>query len=182
VHRVSAAEPGSALPYRRESPWGEYARFWDSSRLPCQRPPWGQLHALDLATGELVWQVPLGNAPQLAERGITGTGTPNLGGAIATASGLVFIAASNDSRIRAFDARTGRVLWAAPLPASGHATPLTYRGPVSGRQFVVIAAGGGGRFSTTVSDSVVAFALRPLEAEDPEPPNKRLWAIERVFF
>jgi quinoprotein glucose dehydrogenase len=160
VHRVADAEPGSALPYRRESPWGEYARFWDSSRLPCQRPPWGQLHALDLATGELVWQVPLGNAPQLAERGITGTGTPNLGGAIATASGLVFIAASNDSRIRAFDASKGRVLWEAPLPASGHATPLTYRGPASGRQFLVIAAGGGGRFSTTVSDAVVAFTLR----------------------
>ncbi len=161
VHRVADAPPGSPLPYRRDSPGGEYARFWDSSRLPCQRPPWGLLHAVDLATGELVWQVPLGNAPQLADRGITGTGTPNLGGAIATASGLVFIAASNDSRIRAFDARTGRVLWKAPLPASGHATPVTYRGPVSGRQLLVIAAGGGGRFSTTVSDAVVAFALKP---------------------
>jgi quinoprotein glucose dehydrogenase len=169
VHRVADAPPGSALAYRRESPWGEYARFWDSSRLPCQRPPWGRLHALDLATGEPVWQVPLGNAPQLAERGITGTGTPNLGGAIATATGLVFIAASNDSRIRAFDASTGRVLWEAPLPASGHATPLTYRGPVSGRQFLVIAAGGGGRFSSTVSDAVVAFALRQQPDSSSEP-------------
>jgi len=159
VHRVEAEPPGSTLPYRRDSPWGEYARFWDSNRLPCQRPPWGLLHALDLATGDTVWQVPLGNAPQLAGRGITGTGTPNIGGAIATASGLVFIAASNDARIRAHDVKTGRVLWEAELPASGHATPLTYRSPSSGRQFVVIAAGGGGKFSNTVSDAVVAFAL-----------------------
>ncbi len=159
VHRIEPAPPGSALPYRRNSPWGEYARFWDSKRLPCQRPPWGVLHALDLANGEIVWQVPLGSAPQLEGRGIAGTGTPNIGGAIATASGLVFIAASNDARIRAHDVKAGRVLWEAPLPASGHATPLTYRSPKSGRQFVVIAAGGGGRFSSTVSDAVVAFAL-----------------------
>ena len=114
---------------------------------------------MDLKAGEIVWRTPLGNAPKLAERGITGTGTPNLGGAIATASGLVFIGASNDARIRAFDGAQGRVLWEAELPASGHATPLTYRGPSSGRQFVVIAAGGGGRFSATVSDAIVAFAL-----------------------
>ena len=103
--------------------------------------------------------MPLGNAPQLAARGITGTGTPNIGGAIATASGLVFIAATNDATFRAFDAASGRVLFEAPLPASGHATPLTYRAPRSGRQVVVVAAGGGGRFSTTVSDTIVAFGL-----------------------
>ena len=90
--------PGAPLAYRRASPWGEYARFWDSSNLPCQQPPWGRLHAVDLVTGDIRWQVPLGNAPQLAARGITGTGTPNIGGAIATASGLVFIAATNDAQ------------------------------------------------------------------------------------
>lgn len=151
--------PGAPLAYVRASPWGAYARFWDSQQLPCQQPPWGRLHAVNLATGDIAWQVPLGNAPQLATRGITGTGTPSVGGAIATSGGLVFIAGTNDKRFRAFDSETGRVLWDAPLPASGHATPLTYRGPTSGRQFVVVAAGGGGRFSTTVSDTVVAFAL-----------------------
>jgi quinoprotein glucose dehydrogenase len=151
--------PGAPLAYRRASPWGEYARFWDSSSLPCQQPPWGRLHAVDLVTGDIRWQVPLGNAPQLAARGITGTGTPNIGGAIATASGLVFIAATNDARLRAFDAVSGKVLLDTALPASGHATPMTFRGPRSGRQLVVVAAGGGGKFSTTVSDTIVAFGL-----------------------
>jgi len=160
IHQMEAQKPEAPLPYLRTSPWGSaYTRFWDKDHLPCQQPPWGQLHAIDLASGEVVWQAPLGNAPTLAARGITGTGTPNLGGAIVTASGLVFIAATNDARMRAFDAAQGKVLWEAPLPASGHATPLTYRGPRSGRQFVVVAAGGGGRFSATVSDAIVAFAL-----------------------
>jgi glucose dehydrogenase len=150
--------PGAPLAYKRASPWGDYARFWDSSRLPCQQPPWGQLHAVDLNRGEIRWQVPLGEAPQLAGRGLA-TGTPNIGGAIVTSAGLVFIAATNDARLRAFDAASGRVLWSGALPASGHATPVTYRAPTSGRQLVVVAAGGGGRFSTTVSDTIVAFGL-----------------------
>jgi glucose dehydrogenase/precorrin-6B methylase 2 len=151
--------PGSAIAYRRASPWGDYARFWDSARLPCQQPPWGQLHAVDLASGTIAWQVPFGDAPQLESRGIAGTGTPNLGGAIVTSTGLVIIAGTNDRRIRAFDAASGRVLWRETLDASGHATPVAYRSPRSGREFIVIAAGGGGRFSTTVSDTVIAFAL-----------------------
>ena len=146
--------------YRRASRWGAYARFWDDQRLPCQAPPWGKLHAVDLATGEIVWQIPFGDAPQLAARGVTGTGTPSLGGSIATSTGLVFIGGTNDRRFHAFEARTGRLLWQTELPASGHATPISYRGPTSGRQFVVIAAGGGGRFSSEVSDAIVAFALR----------------------
>ena len=150
--------PGAPLAYRRTSPWGDYARFWDSARLPCQQPPWGRLHAVDLNRGEIRWQVPLGIAPQLKDTGLA-TGTPNIGGAIVTAGGLVFVAATNDSRLRAFEASSGRELWAGALPASGHATPLTYRAPDSGRQLVVIAAGGGGRFSTTVSDTIVAFGL-----------------------
>ena len=161
VGRMVRQPAGSPVPFRRESPWGGYARFWDRDELPCQQPPWGQLHAIDLATGEIAWQVPLGNAPQLAERGITGTGTPNLGGAVVTGEGLVFIAATNDARLRAFDVATGRELWSAALPASGHATPIVYRGPRTGRPFVVVPAGGGGKFSRTVSDAVVAFALTP---------------------
>ena len=128
-----------------------------SARL--QAPPWGRLHAIDLVTGDIAWQVPLGDAPQLAARGITGTGTPNLGGSVATAGGLVFIGGANDRQLRAFDAKTGRVVWHAELPASGHATPLVYRAPASGHAIVVIAAGGGGRFSSAVSDAIVAFAL-----------------------
>jgi glucose dehydrogenase len=149
--------PGAPLAYKRASPWGDYARFWDSARLPCQQPPWGRLHAVDLGTGDIRWQVPLGVAPQLEKQGLE-TGTPNIGGAI-TAGGLVFIAATNDAKLRAFDAASGRVLWTGSLPASGHATPITYRVAGSGRQLVVIAAGGGGRFSTTVSDTIVAFGL-----------------------
>jgi glucose dehydrogenase len=152
--------PGAPTPFRRNSPsGGAYARFWDADQLPCQAPPWGRLNAIDLATGDIAWQVPLGDEPQLAAQGITGLGTPNLGGSVATGGGLVFIAATNDAHIRAFEARTGRVAWQAALPASGHATPLVYRGPRSGKQFVAISASGGGKFSHTVSDAVVAFAL-----------------------
>ncbi len=153
------ADGRAELPYTRSGPFGAYGRFWDSRQLPCQQPPWGQLNAVDLSTGEIAWQVPLGNAPQLADLGITGTGTPNLGGAIVTAGGVVFIGSTNDSRLRAFDVETGRELWQGELPASGHATPITYRGAKTGRQFVAIAAGGGGRFSRRISDAIVAFTL-----------------------
>jgi quinoprotein glucose dehydrogenase len=158
IGQMTPQPPGAPLAYRRTSPSGSYARFWDSRRLPCQQPPWGQLHAVDLGRGDIRWQVPLGVAPQLEGRGLA-TGTANIGGAIVTGSGLVFIAATNDSTLRAFDAATGHVRWSAGLPASGHATPIAYRAPRSGRPRVVIAAGGGGRFSTTVSDTIVAFGL-----------------------
>jgi quinoprotein glucose dehydrogenase len=156
--RMDEAPPGSPLPYRRASPWGEYARFWDDNRWPCQEPPWGTLHAIDLDTGAFAWSVPLGVVDALVARGLPPTGTLNLGGAIATAGGLVFIAGTNDSRFRAFDAGTGKELWTDRLEASGHATPMTYRGR-GGRQYVVIAAGGGGYFSTATSDVVAAYAL-----------------------
>ncbi|HET7697627.1 MAG TPA: pyrroloquinoline quinone-dependent dehydrogenase [Vicinamibacterales bacterium] len=148
--------------YRRGSdlPRGEYARFWDERRWPCQKPPWGTLNAVNLHDGSIAWRVPLGMVEALAAKGMKDTGTPNLGGAIVTAGGLVFIAGSNDARMRAFDARTGAVLWEAALPASGHATPMTYLGPRSGTQFVAIAAGGGGYLSSTHADALVAFTLK----------------------
>jgi quinate dehydrogenase (quinone) len=158
IGQMAPQPSGAVPPFARTSLHGAYARFWDSQELPCQQPPWGRLNAIDLTTGAISWQVPLGNAPTLADRGITGTGTPNLGGAIVTAGGLVFIGGANDSRFRAFDLRTGKELWGADLPASGHATPTTFRSR-SGRQIVLIAAGGGGKFSRTISDAIVAFAL-----------------------
>jgi glucose dehydrogenase len=149
---------GSPVAFRRRSPWGEYARFWHDN-YPCQQPPWGLLTAIDLNKGELVWRVPLGVVDALRDKGIPQTGTPSLGGSIVTAGGLVFIAGSNDSRFRAFDARTGEELWVTHLEASGHATPITFLGQKTKRQFVAIAAGGGGYFSTTTSDVLAAYAL-----------------------
>jgi membrane-bound PQQ-dependent dehydrogenase (glucose/quinate/shikimate family) len=147
--------PDAPEKYRRGSKDGEYARFWDSHHWPCQKPPWGTLNAIDVNKGEIVWKVPLGIVEELK----TITGTPNLGGSIATAGGLVFIGATTDSRFRAFDATNGKELWVTALEANAHATPITYLGKKTGKQFVVIAAGGGGYFSGKVSDALEAFAL-----------------------
>jgi quinoprotein glucose dehydrogenase len=124
------------------------------------KPPWGALVAIDLEDGRIVWKSPVGKVDRLQAAGVPATGLPSLGGAIATAGGLLFIAGTTDRRIRAFDARTGKELWEAELEASGHATPATYFSERSGRQFLVIAAGGGGYLSPGhVSDALVAFAL-----------------------
>jgi quinoprotein glucose dehydrogenase len=157
VFRMLPAPEGSPAAYRpRGIPQG---RFWDSRQWPCQKPPWGTLTSVDLTTGKIRWQVPLGIIEELEKRGIPQTGAPNLGGSIVTAGGLVFIAATNDSRFRAFDAATGKEIWVTKLPASGHATPMTFRGQRTGKQFVVIAAGGGNKYNKTFSDALVAFAL-----------------------
>ena len=122
------------------------------------KPPWGTLAAVDLKTGQLKWEVPLGfmmdpqKYPDASK-----WGSINFGGAITTAGGVAFIAASMDNFIRAFDTNTGQVLWEAELPASGQATPMTYT--INGKQYVVIAAGGHGKLGTKLGDYVVAFAL-----------------------
>ena len=125
--------------------------------LPCLPPPWGELVAVDLSEGTIRWHVPLGAAVISDGKTIPAAGTPNLGGPILTAGSLIFIGAAMDNSIRAFDVDTGRELWNAQLPAGGQATPVTFQ--ENGKQYVVICAGGHGKLSTTIGDSVVAFAL-----------------------
>jgi quinoprotein glucose dehydrogenase len=121
-------------------------------------PPWGTLNAINLNTGEYLWKVPLGEYPALAAKGIKDTGSENYGGPIVTAGGLIFIAATNfDKKLRAFDKDTGKLLWETVLPFPGNATPVTYE--VAGRQYVVIAAGGGKAWDLPSGGVYVAFAL-----------------------
>jgi quinoprotein glucose dehydrogenase len=130
------------------------------SGLPCNAPPWGSLVAVDLARGTIRWREPLGTTADLLPNLIPAIrGTPNLGGPIVTAGGLVFIAGAMDNYLRAFDVDTGMELWRGRLPAGGQATPMTYRLRADGRQFVVIAAGGHGKLGTKLGDSLVGFAL-----------------------
>lgn len=133
-----------------------YNRWLDTNGYPAVKPPWGTLNAIDLNTGEFVWRTPLGEFPELTARGIPPTGTENYGGPVVTAGGIVFIAASKDEMFRAFNQRTGKVLWQTKLPAAGYATPSTYM--INGQQFVVIACGGG-KCGTKSGDAYVAFAL-----------------------
>jgi len=133
-----------------------YHRWLDTNGYPAIKPPWGTLNAIDLNTGEYRWRVTLGEWPELTAKGVPPTGTENYGGPVVTAGGLVFIAASRDEHLRAFDRKTGKELWKAKLPAAGYATPSTYA--VNGRQYVVIACGGG-KIGTKSGDAYVAFAL-----------------------
>ena len=127
--------------------------------IPCSRPPWGMLHAVDLRTGELVWEVPLGRLTDLTTVPTPMKwGSPNLGGPLIT-GGVVFIGATMDRRLRAFDLRTGALLWAARLPASAQASPLTYRARSGGRQFIVVAAGGHSALGSSLGDYLIAYAL-----------------------
>ena len=146
-------ETGKPYPFKGTG----YGRFWDPNGYPAITPPWGSLTAINLNTGDFEWQVPLGEFEELTKKGIAPTGTPNLGGSIVTAGGLVFIASTKDEKFRAFDKKTGAVLWETTLPAGGYATPCTY--VVNGKQYVVIVCGGGGKMNTKSGDYYVAFAL-----------------------
>jgi quinoprotein glucose dehydrogenase len=145
--------PQAGTPYgmRRElllSPFG----------IPCNPPPWGMVHAVDMASGELKWETPIGTTEDIAPLGIAlKLGTPNFGGPIVTAGGLVFIGAAMDNYLRAFSLSSGEELWKGRLPAGGQATPMTY--VIAGRQYVVIASGGHGMSGTTQGDYVIAYAL-----------------------
>ena len=146
--------------YVRTSAYGPYARFWNrETRIPCQNPPFGELIAVDLHSGEIAWRSVLGRIEALEAIGVRNTGTLNLGGSIVTAGGLLFIAATNDARFRAFESRTGKLLWETKLEASGYTSPMTYMGR-DGRQYVALmASGGGGFLGGPVSNSLVAYAL-----------------------
>lgn len=128
------------FPYSPEYTVQVWQRFTDMHGYNAIKPPWGTLNAIDLNTGDYLWTVPLGEFPELTERGIPITGTETYGGPVVTASGIIFIASTRDERIRAFDKKTGKVLWEYQLPAGGFATPITYE--ADGKQYVTIAAGG----------------------------------------
>ena len=135
-----------------------YRRFLDPEGYPAIAPPWGTLNAIDLNTGEYLWKINLGEYPELAAHGMKNTGSENYGGPIVTAGGLLFIGATNfDKKFRAFDKSTGELLWETTLPFAGNATPATYE--VNGRQFVVIAAGGGKDPKSASGGVYIAFAL-----------------------
>lgn len=147
---------------KQEAPLGPYKfngynKFLDSKGYPAITPPWGTLTAIDLNTGEHLWQKTLGEVKELTARGLPQTGTENYGGPVVTAGGLLFIAATKDGMFRAFDKKTGKLVWETELPAAGFATPSTYQ--VNGKQYIVIACGGT-KLGTKKGDSYVAFAIK----------------------
>ena len=170
MERRTDAATGAAT-FERTTPWNRpIGRFWNlDTRIPCSAPPFGELLAIDVKTAAIVWRVPLGVFDNLKARGFDKTGAPNMGGTIATAEGLIFVGGTIDKRFRAFDSETGAMLWETTLEASAHATPMTYRGK-DGRQYVAIAAGGGGILRSEAGSKVVAFAL-PLAPT--RPPRNR---------
>jgi quinoprotein glucose dehydrogenase len=148
---------GGPYPYRIGG--SVTGRFWDrEKRQPCQQPPWGELYAVNVNTGKIAWEVNLGVTDSLPE-GKQNTGRPNIGGSIVTAGAVVFIGATDDQRFRAFDAKTGKELWAYKLAAAAHAVPSTYLG-ADGKQYVAIASAGGTFLDDPITDdSITAFAL-----------------------
>ena len=157
--RMEKRPDGSVIPYRSRGLGSPNSRVWDTNLWPCQQPPWGHLTAIDIDKGEFRWRSVLGVVDELIAKGFPPTGSPNLGGSVVTAGGLLFIGATNDSRFRAFDKDSGAELWVTRLPASAHANPMTYEGPRNRKQYVAIAAGGGNKYNTTYSDELIAYAL-----------------------
>jgi quinoprotein glucose dehydrogenase len=165
-------KPSEAKPERPAYTSGGYPKLLDQDGYPGCKPPWGTLNCLDLNTGKLRWQVPLGEYPELTAQGVPKTGTENFGGAIVTAGGLVFCSGTRDKKIRAFDKETGDELWSYTLPLHGTAPPATYS--VNGRQFLVIPATGGGKLGGATGDEWVAFALA--EAKGGKAPSSKFQA------
>jgi quinoprotein glucose dehydrogenase len=160
---ASSEPPPLAMKFR----FTGYHKFLDPEGYPAIAPPWGTLNAINLNTGEYVWKIPFGEYPELAAKGLKNTGTENYGGPVVTAGGLLFIGATNfDKKFHVFDKSTGELLWETRLPFAGHATPATYE--VNGRQFVVIAAGGGKDPKSRPGGVYVAFALPQESSTSPD--------------
>lgn len=157
---VQGTDRGGNHTWLRSTPWGgPVGRFWNpADKIPCNAPPFGELVAVNVNTGDIAWHVPLGFIQDLKDAGFPNTGAPNLGGSISTASGLIFVGATNDAHFRAFESRTGKLLWDTELEASAHTMPMTYMGK-DGRQYVVVAAGGGGYLGSPTGTKLMAFAL-----------------------
>ncbi|MCP4925177.1 MAG: pyrroloquinoline quinone-dependent dehydrogenase [Gammaproteobacteria bacterium] len=155
-------EGGSVVSYMEETPYSLEIGMWNSPfGVPCNSPPWGEISAIDMDTGEYLWRQPLGQVsfgPFNLFKTFKSWGSPTVGGPIVTGGGLIFIAATMDNLIRALDIDTGQELWSAKLPAPGMAVPMTYE--AGGRQYVVIAAGGSTLIGTALSDHLIAYALR----------------------
>lgn len=151
INNISS-ENRIAMPYGIHG----FKRLFDPSGYPAIRPPWGNLTAIDLNKGEIIWQVPLGDFPEVEYPGHPITGSENYGGPVVTAGGLIFIAATRDEKIRAFDKDNGEMLWEYQLPAGGYATPAVYQ--YNGKQYIVIACGGD-KMGTKSGDSYICFAL-----------------------
>lgn len=149
-------EPSEGTPYCNR----RWLGFVSPMGVPCTPPPWGTLAGIDLRTGNVDWQVPLGTTRDMAPWPFWYIkGSPNLGGPVSTASGLTFIGATTDHFLRAFDTNTGEELWKGRLPTSGHGLPITYQLTERSKQYVVIAAGGHAALGTPPGDYLVAFAL-----------------------
>jgi quinoprotein glucose dehydrogenase len=153
--KASAIAKKKDFPYEPAYLTKSWDKLTDQDGYPAIKPPWGTLNAIDLNTGDYLWRVPLGEFPELTKKGIPVTGTESYGGPLATAGGLVFIAATRDERMHAFDKKTGKIVWEYQLPAGGFATPITYM--INSRQYIVIAAGGGRGLKA--GGSYIAFAL-----------------------
>lgn len=156
---LGGAQPQGGVPYAID-----VKPFLSPLGMPCAQPPYGMITAVDLKTQKALWQRPIGSAEANGPLGIPSglpvtLGTPMVGGAINSAGGLIFIGATLDKQFRALDAKTGKLLWKAALPAGGHATPMTFRSAKTGRQYVVIAAGGNPGAASAPGSTIVAFAL-----------------------
>jgi quinoprotein glucose dehydrogenase len=147
--------PLIGTPYRQV-----YDNMMSLFNAPCNAPPWGRLTGINMTTGKKVWEVPLGTTRDEAPWPLWfPLGVPNQGGAITTASGLTFIAATTDRYFRAFETATGKELWRVSLPAAGQSMPMTYRLDASGKQYVVLSAGGHSALQNKQGDYVIAYAL-----------------------
>ncbi len=149
--RLDKSPDGDVVAYRRSTPLPGrgtfYSRFWDpATQLPCQQPPWSHLMAINANTGDIAWKVPLGTSDELEAKGVHNTGAFGQGGSTATAGGLVFIAGTIDARFRAFESKTGAMLWETRLDAEGHTNPITYIAR-NGKQYVVIVSSGVNAFT-----------------------------------